>query len=50
MSPTNLEGDNPDVIIVACAGYNNEVVKKVKSYNLKTKYIYVLNGLNLKRI
>ncbi len=50
MSPTNLKEDNPDVIIVACAGYNNEVVKMLKSYNLNTKYIYVLNGLNLKRV
>lgn len=49
-SPSELKKDNPDLIIVACAGYNNEVLKVLKSYNLKTKYIYILNGLNLREV
>lgn len=49
-SPNELTKDNPDLIIVACAGYNNEVIKKLKSFKLKTKYIYVLNGLNLRKV
>lgn len=49
-SPDKLKTDTPDILIIACAGYNNEVLKTLNNMNLKINFVYVLNGLNLIRV
>ncbi|MBI96357.1 hypothetical protein CL656_04360 [bacterium] len=49
-APSDLKVNIPDVLIIACAGYNNEVKKIVKSYNLGIQRIYTLNGLILEEV
>lgn len=49
-SPNRLKVDPPEVLFIACAGYNKEVLKKVFDMKLKIKKIYVLDGINLIKI
>jgi hypothetical protein len=48
-APSQLLQDPPDLIIVACAGYNGEVLKALRRMNLTSPDVYVLSGLSLER-
>ena len=49
-SPEKLKTDLPDLLIIACAGYNNEVLKILKDMNLKINLIFLLEGLDLIKV
>ena len=38
-SPNRLKSHTPDVLIIACAGYNKEVLKTVNNMNLTINFI-----------
>ena len=46
-SPKRLITHEPHILIIACAGYNNEVLKTVNEMNLYIKLTYLLNGTEL---
>ena len=48
--PEKLKTDLPDLLIIACAGYNNEVLKILKDMNLKINLIFLLEGLDLIKV
>ena len=49
-SPKRLITHKPHILIIACAGYNNEVLKNVNKMNLNIKFIYLLNGTELIKV
>ena len=49
-SPDRLKTNTPDVLIIACAGYNKEVLQIVKNMNLTINLIYLLDGIDLIRV
>ena len=49
-SPDRLKTHTPDVLIIACAGYNKEVLQIVNNMNLTINLIYLLDGINLIRV
>ena len=48
--PHKLKTSTPNILIIACAGYNNEVLEILKNMNLKINFVYLLNGLDLVRV
>ena len=49
-SPNRLISDTPEILIIACAGYNKEVFKMVLEMQLKIKNIYFLDGITLEKV
>ena len=49
-NPNRLIIDTPEILIIACAGYNKEVLKMVLEMQLKIKNIYFLNGITLEKV
>ncbi len=49
-SPNRLKSHTPDVLIIACAGYNKEVLQAVNNMDLKISFIYLLDGIDLIKV
>ena len=49
-SPNKLKKNIPDILIIACAGYNKEVLKTLNDMRLKIDYIYLLDGFDLIKV
>ncbi len=49
-NPNRLKTHTPDVLIIACAGYNKEVLQTVKNMNLNINLIYILDGIDLIKV
>ena len=49
-SPDKLKKDIPDILIIACAGYNKEVLRSFNDMNLKVNHIYLLDGVELVKV
>ncbi|KGG00305.1 MULTISPECIES: class I SAM-dependent methyltransferase [Prochlorococcus] len=49
-SPDRLKTHTPDVLIIACAGYNKEVLNTVKNMKLTINCIYLLDGIDLIKV
>lgn len=46
-NPKRLITHTPQILIIACAGYNNEVLNTFNKMNLKIEFVYLLNGTEL---
>ena len=49
-SPNKLKTNVPDILIIACAGYNGEVKKMLDDMNLQINQIFLLDGLDLTKV
>ena len=49
-SPNKLKTNVPDILIIACAGYNGEVKKMLDDMNLQIDQIFLLDGLDLTKV
>ena len=49
-SPDRLKTHTPDVLIIACAGYNKEVLNTVNNMKLTINFIYLLDGIDLIKV
>ena len=49
-SPNKLKTNIPDILIIACAGYNSEVKKMLDDMNLQINQIFLLDGLDLIKV
>lgn len=49
-SPNKLKTNVPDILIIACAGYNGEVKKMLDDMNLQINQIFLLEGLDLIKV
>ena len=49
-SPDKLKKNIPDILIIACAGYNKEVLRTFNDMNLKVNHIYLLDGVELVKV
>ena len=49
-SPERLKSHTPDILVIACAGYNKEILRILIKMKLKINLLYVLDGLDLIRV
>ena len=49
-SPERLKTHTPDILVIACAGYNKEILRILSNMKLRINLLYVLDGLDLIKV